>query len=180
MKELSSIAEKLQHKHHIRFEIISGGNSANYQWLISSEDVGLVYSLRLGESILIGRDTLTSDQIPGLHSDAFTLVAEVIELKTKPSQPYGLVAQDAFGQVPQFEDKGNIERAILAIGRQDVDFSAIKPRIEAAILGVSSDHLILDASGLDLKVGDEVKFDLAYSALLQAMTSPYVEKLYFQ
>jgi predicted amino acid racemase len=134
--------------------------------------------LRIGEAILLGCDTLTRERIPGLYTDAFTLVAEVVELKIKPSRPYGEIAQDAFGRAPVFEDKGNMERAILALGRQDVDGSAIKPKIMADVLGASSDHLILDVSGLGLQVGDEVKFDVGYSALLRAMTSPYVEKVY--
>ncbi|MFC1997882.1 hypothetical protein ACFLXI_09840, partial [Chloroflexota bacterium] len=33
-------------------------------------------------------------------------------------------------------------------------------------------------SGLHLKVGAEVQFDVGYSALLRAMMSPYVEKVY--
>ena len=107
-----------------------------------------------------------------------TLVAEVIELKTKPSRPYGEIAQDAFGRVPVFEGKGNIERAILALGRQDVDGSAIRPRIKANVLGASSDYLVLDVSGLDLKVGAEVQFDVGYCALMRAMMSPYVGKVY--
>jgi predicted amino acid racemase len=53
---------------------------------------------------------------------------------------------------------------------------AIKPRIEADILGASSDHLILDARDSGLEVGVEVRFDVNYGALLRAMTSPYVEK----
>jgi predicted amino acid racemase len=178
MRELSAIAGNLQQQYGITFEIVSGGNSANYQWFVSTPDVGLINHLRIGEAILLGCDTLTRERIPGLYTDAFTLVAEVIELKTKPSRPYGEIAQDAFGRVPVFEDKGNIERAILALGRQDVDSSAIKPRIKADVLGACSDHLILDVSGLGLEVGAEVQFDVGYSALLRAMTSPYVEKVY--
>jgi len=178
MRELSVIAVNLQQQYGITFEIVSGGNSANYQWFVSTPDVGLVNHLRIGEAILLGCDTLTREHIPGLYMDAFTLVAEVIELKTKPSRPYGEIAQDAFGRVPVFEGKGNMERAILALGEQDVDSSAIKPRIKADVLGASSDHLILDVSGLDLEVGAKVQFDLGYSALLRAMTSPYVEKVY--
>jgi predicted amino acid racemase len=106
------------------------------------------------------------------------LVAEVIEFKTKPSRPHGEIAQDAFGHVFAFEDKGDVRRAILALGRQDVDVLAIKPRIKADVLGASSDHLILDVKGPDLEVGDEVRFDIGYSALLRGMTSPYVEKVY--
>ena len=127
MQELSAIVGKLQRKFGINFEVVSGGNSANYLWFVSTPDVGLVNHLRIGEAILLGFDTLIRERIPGLYTDAFTLVAEVIELKTKPSKPYGEIAQDAFGHVPVYEDKGNMRRAILALGRQDVDVSAIKP-----------------------------------------------------
>jgi predicted amino acid racemase len=178
MREFSVIAGNLQTQYGMTFEIVSGGNSANYQWFVSTPDVGLINHLRIGEAILLGRDTLNRKGIPGLYMDAFTLVAEVVELKTKPSQPYGEITLDAFGHVPVFEDKGNMERAVLAIGRQDVDCSAIKPRIKADILGASSDYLILDVSGLGLKVGAEMQFDVGYSALLRAMMSPYVEKMY--
>lgn len=178
MQELSAIVDNLQRKFGIDFEVVSGGNSANYQWFVSTPDVGRVNHLRIGEAILLGCDTLTRERIPGLDTDAFTLVAEVIELKTKPSKPYGEIAQDAFGHVPGYEDKGNIRRAILALGRQDVDVSAIKPRIKVNVLGASSDHLILDAGDSGLEVGVEVRFDVNYGALLRAMTSPYVEKVY--
>ncbi len=178
MHELSTMAGYLQQQYGITFEVVSGGNSANYQWFISTPDVGLINHLRIGEAILLGCDTLTRERIPGLYTNAFTLVAEVIELKTKPSQPYGEIGQDAFGRVPVFKSKGDMERAILALGRQDVDWSAITPRIKADVLGASSGHLILDVSGLGLEVGAKVQFDLGYSALIRAMTSPYVEKMY--
>jgi predicted amino acid racemase len=179
MQALSSIAGKLERKFGVNFEIVSGGNSANYQWFVSTPDVGLVNHLRIGEAILLGCDTLNREQIPGLYTDAFTLVAEVIELKAKPSKPYGEIAQDASGRIPVFEGKGCMKRAILALGMQDVDVSGIRPRIEADVLGASSDHLILDVREPGLGIGDEVRFDVGYGALLRAMTSPYVEKVYW-
>jgi predicted amino acid racemase len=178
MRELSAIVGHLQRKFGVDFEVVSGGNSANYQWFVSTPDVGPINQLRIGEAILLGCDTLTRERIPGLYTDAFTLVAEVIELKTKPSRPYGEIAQDAFGHVPVYEDKGNMRRAILALGRQEVDVSTIKPRIEVNVLGASTDHLILNVKGQSLDVGAEVRFDVGYSTLLRAMTSPYVEKVY--
>jgi predicted amino acid racemase len=178
MQALSAIANDIEQRFPIDLRIVSGGNSANYQWFASSSEVGRVNHLRIGESILLGCDPLTRQPIPGLYTDAFTLIAEVIELKTKPSKPYGETAQDAFGHIPHFEDNGDRKRAILALGRQDVDVSAIKPQIKASILGASSDHLILDATDTDLKLGDKVRFNLAYSALLRATTSPYVAKEY--
>jgi ornithine racemase len=178
MREFSTIVRNIQQQFGITFEIVSGGNSSNYQWFSSAPEIGLINHLRIGEAILLGCDPLTRERIPGMNSDAFTLFAEVIELKTKPSQPYGEIGENAFGHVPMFEDKGNIERAILALGRQDIDDSALKPRIKAEILGANSDHLLLDVSGLELDIGAEVQFDLGYRALLRAMTSPYVEKVY--
>jgi len=178
MRELSLIADNLHREYGVNFEIVSGGNSANYQWFVSTPDVGLINHLRIGEAILLGCDPLTRKRIPNLYTDAFTLVAEVIELKTKPARPYGEIAQDAFGHVPVFEDRGHMQRAILALGEQDVDVSGIKPRIAASILGASSDHLILNAGDSGLEVGMEVRFDVNYGALLRAMTSPYVEKVY--
>ena len=44
------------------------------------------------------------------------------------------------------------------------------------ILGSSSDHLMVESSIDDLLVGQEVKFHINYSALLGAMTSPFVSK----
>jgi len=180
MREFSALVGKLQRKFDINFEVISGGNSANYQWFVSTPDVGLVNHIRIGEAILLGCDTLTRVRIPDLYTDAFTLVAEVIELKIKPSRPYGEITQDAFGHIPVYEDKGNMRRAIIALGRQDVDISAIKPRVKVTILGASSDHLILDMGIKEqsLEVGTEVRFDVGYSALLRVMMSPYVEKVY--
>jgi len=176
MAELSDVAVRLRHEHDIPLEIISGGNSANYDWFVSTEDLGQVNNLRIGEAILLGRETLRRQRIPGLHTDAFTLVAEVIERKTKPSFPVGQRGRDAFGEVPEFEDRGAASKAILGIGRQDVDFSGITPRIAVECLGGSSDHLVLDAGDTDIVVGSEVAFDVDYSALLRAMTSPYVSK----
>ncbi|HIP42113.1 MAG TPA: hypothetical protein EYG90_06375 [Campylobacterales bacterium] len=64
------------------------------------------------------------------------------------------------------------------MGRADVDINGITPRIDIDILGGSSDHIILDAKEEKLKVGDIVEFDVNYSALLSAMTSPFVKKVF--
>lgn len=179
MKELSCITEQIQQKYEIELKIISGGNSANYEWFMSTDDTGLINNLRIGEAILLGRETLHRKRIPNLYTDAFTLVAEIIELKTKDSVPCGELCQDSFGNKTEFQDKGPMRRAILGIGKQDIDFSKIRPRIDVDIIGASSDHLILDAKTTNLRVGSEVEFDVNYSTLLKVMPSPYVKKNYF-
>jgi len=174
---LTSIATDIEEKFGLKLEIVSGGNSANYDWFTSTTDVGRINNLRVGESIYLGCETLNRKPISGLYTDAFTLVSEVIESKIKPSVPYGVIYQDAFGNVPEFQDRGDIRRAILGVGLQDVLVSGLTPRSEVEILGASSDHIIVDAKNVGLKVGDELEFDVNYGALLSAMTSQYVNKV---
>jgi len=176
MGYLSSIAIDIEEKFGLSLKYISGGNSANYNWFMTTQNVGRINNLRLGESIYLGCETLNRKPIPGLITDAFTLVAEVIESKIKPSLPNGKVAQNAFGNLPKFKDQGQIKRVILGIGLQDVLVAGLTPRLDIEIIGASSDHIIVDAKKLDLKVGNEIEFDLNYGALLSAMTSPYVIK----
>jgi predicted amino acid racemase len=178
MQELSALVEETERTFGLRLALVSGGNSANYQWFVAANDPGRVNHLRIGESILLGCDTLTRRPIPGLHTDAFTLIGEAIEVKTKPSKPYGQVTQDAFGHTPRFRDVGPMKRAILALGRQDVEVAALSPRTDVDIVGASSDHLVLEVREPGLEVGKEVAFDVAYGALLRAMTSSYVHKVY--
>ena len=83
MSELSRLIEALEGRFGIRLEWCSGGNSANLPWLASGGDLGRINHLRLGEALLLGREPLTRSAIPGLYTDAITLVAEVIEAKHK-------------------------------------------------------------------------------------------------
>ncbi|MDE1044696.1 MAG: alanine/ornithine racemase family PLP-dependent enzyme [Nitrospinaceae bacterium] len=176
MREFSEIVVLLEKEFQINLEIISGGNSANYEWFKSSQDVGRVNNLRLGESILLGCETVGRKVIPGLHTGAFQLIAEVIESKRKASVPLGEICQDAFGNVPSFLDRGERQRVIIALGRQDVQVSNMKSNSNLKIIGSSSDHIILDGENHNLKVGDDIKFSLNYGGLLAIMTSPYVVK----
>ena len=176
MRELSGLVDGIEKKFQISLEVISGGNSANYEWYKSAQAVGRINNLRLGESILLGRETVSRKAIPGLHTSAFQLVAEVIESKRKPSLPFGEICQDAFGNVPSFPDRGVRQRAIIALGRQDVLASSLKSTSKLEILGSSSDHMILDSENHNLQVGDAVNFDLDYGGLLAAMTSPFISK----
>lgn len=179
MAELSSLADSLELVFGIRLETISGGNSANLDWALSGADLGRVNNLRLGEGMLLGCEPLHRKPIQGLHADAMTLFAEVIESKSKPTQSWGEMAQSAFGETAPRKDEGSITQSILAIGLQDIDSNGLTPPNGITILGASSDHLVVNSSnfGKGLRIGDEVPFQLNYSALLRAMTSPYVAKV---
>lgn len=180
MGELVGYAEKIEETFGLNLEIISGGNSSSLPLLMEGGMPKRVNHLRLGESIVLGRETVKGTLWPGCHHDAFQLSAEVIELKKKPSVPIGETGMDAFGETPTFSDKGEILRAILSVGREDVIIDNLDPVDNGiSVLGASSDHLLLDVteSEKNLKLGDKVNFNLNYGALLASMTSKYVKKI---
>lgn len=183
MFQLSALTEAVEKKFQISLPIISGGNSANYEWYKSTKDVGRINNLRLGESILLGCEPVKGETIPKLHTHAFKLIAEVIESKVKPSIPFGQIGRNAFGNIPVFGEaysngcNRNIHRrAIIALGKQDTLISGLSPNQDLEILGSSSDHLVLDCKNSFLKVGVGVNFNLDYGSLLMAMTSPFIKK----
>jgi len=178
MRELSSLSQEIEKKFLLSLTYVSGGNSANYSWFMTTENIGHINNLRVGESILLGKETLYRMNIPGLFTDAFTFISEVIESKIKPSVPYGEIAQNTLGISPHFEERGTIRRAILGVGFQDVLVSGLTPKLDIEIIGSSSDHTVVDAKNTDLQVGDEVAFSLNYAALLSVMSSPNVFKQY--
>lgn len=179
--KLVEIAEKIESKFDINLNMISGGNSSSIHLINKNELPKRINNLRVGEAFLLGDETAYSQMLDGLYDDAFVLQAEIIELKEKQSVPIGETGVDAFGNRPVYEDRGIVKRAIVAVGRQDVDSDNLYPidrKID--ILGASSDHLILDTTKSDneYKVGDIVEFKLSYSSLLRATTSGYVSKTY--
>jgi predicted amino acid racemase len=175
MGELSAIVDAVETAFGIAIEVVSGGNSANLDWAFGSADPGRVNNLRLGESILLGREPLHRRPIPGLHTDAITLVAEVIESQRKPSKPWGRAGQNSFGESPEVEDRGPIWQTILAVGRQDTDPTDLAAPDGTEILAASSDHLVTETCDHRCP-GEEIRFEPGYSALLRSMTSPFVAK----
>ncbi len=176
MAELSALANSIDATFGPILSIISGGNSANLEWVLSGAETGRINNLRLGEAILLGCEPMHRQAIDGLYTDTIILTAEVIESKLKPSQPWGEVGQSAFGVTPSVTNRGNIFQTILAIGHQDIDPNGLQSPTGIDILGASSDHLIVESSRC-LPVGTEISFQLNYSALMRAMTSPFVTKV---
>jgi ornithine racemase len=163
--------------------IVSGGNSSSLYAVLDGSIPEGINQLRIGEAIVLGRETAFGKQIPNCHRDGFILKGEIIEIKEKPSMPIGRRGKDAFGETPDFEDKGILKRAIIALGKQDISpegLEAVDKNI--IVLGASSDHLILNISNCNnlYRVGDTVDFYMDYGCLLRAMTSPYVKKYYVE
>jgi len=178
--QLASHAGTLRRTFGLDLTYVSGGNSSSLPLLLAGRMPKGVNHLRIGEAILQGgRDTFHEEPWSELDRDIFLLSGELLEVKTKPSVPIGTTGVDAFGGRPVFEDKGDRLRGIVNIGREDVAVAGLMPVAEGvAVLGASSDHLILDVTDAlpAPKVGDTVAFRMSYAAMLAAMTSEYVEK----
>lgn len=177
--QLVNLTKEIQERYSLNLEIVSGGNSSSYYLIEENLIPEGINNLRFGEVLLFGRESAYGKLIPDLYNDAFTMSAEIIEIKDKPSLPLGEIGMDAFGKKPEFVDKGVRRRAILAVGKQDVDISEIEPKDEdISIFGGSSDHLIIDItdSKTKYKVGDIIDFKLNYVSVLRLMTSSYIYK----
>lgn len=181
LSRLVKIKKNIEEKFNIRLDVLSGGNSSSLYLLETGEIPQEINQLRLGESIVLGRETAYGKTIKDTFDDCFKLIVEIIEIKEKPSVPIGEIGMDAFGNKPTFIDKGIIKRAICAIGKQDIDLGDIIPYDKyIEILGESSDHLILDItkSENNYDVGDKIEFKLTYGGILKVMTSEYVAKVF--
>jgi len=174
---LHAVEESIDRK----LPVVSAGNSSHLHLLDDDIDIPTLNNLRIGEAIVLGRETAFGNKIKGLYDDVFTLETDIIELKEKPSYPEGEIGMDAFGNKPTFVDQGPMKRAILAIGKQDVDHSELLP-VDGCVelLGSSSDHVIANVGNAqrNYDVGDVLQFKLTYGSLLSLMTSPYVVKHY--
>jgi len=161
--------------------VVSGGSSNCLLMLQEGTLPGRVNNLRVGEAILTGRVANYRTPVPGSFLDPFTLSAEIIEIKEKPSQPTGPRAP---GEIPvesdpHFPDRGVRRRALVAVGKQDVGIPHLTPHDPGIqVLEGSSDVFVADVtdSATRYRVGDILTFSMDYFAILPAMVSSFVEK----
>lgn len=177
MQQFVGMVRKIQERFDVSLPFISAGGTNCLPLVMEGKMPKEVNHLRIGEAILLGRESTRNTLIPGTRQDTFILVAEIIEIKEKPSVPIGTSGKDAFGKTPKFKDQGVRKRAIIALGKQDVILSGLKPVDDAIkVLGGSSDQIIMDItdSQVEYEIGQEIQFTLKYPSLLSAITSPYV------
>lgn len=180
MNELIDIAESVESAIGRKLEIISGGATSSYPLVLDGVMPERINHLRIGEGILLAYDLkeIWGLDMDDMYQDVFTLKAEVIEVKNKPTHPVGEIFIDCFGRKPEYEDHGIRRRALLAMGKLDFALNdKIFPKTAgAAVIGSSSDHCILDVEdcGDIIKVGDIMEFDLSYPSLMYLTGNRYV------
>ena len=184
LEELVAIAENIEAKIGRKLEYISGGGTSSFMRVLDGNIPERINHLRIGEVILLALDLFLyyGYDLSAMHQDVYTLKAEVIEVKTKPSVPVGELGVDAFGHTPEYPEKGMRRKVLLGMGK--VDYGSIEeifprdPGIE--ILGASSDHTILDVtdSKVDYKVGDIVEFTINYASIVYVTNCRNVRRVF--
>ncbi|MGN0073285.1 MAG: alanine/ornithine racemase family PLP-dependent enzyme [Coriobacteriales bacterium] len=183
MEELADVAREMRERWELGEDefIVTGGNSASLHMMMTEGLPAGITDLRLGESLLIGKERACYSYLPGTSRDAFVIETEVVESKLKPSMPWGTIGPDSYGRVHSFEDSGPMQRAIVTGGNQDFDVEVMQPLDpRVRVVASSCDHTVLDvtACAQDYPVGATVRLECGYHAILRAFTSPYVEKVY--
>lgn len=166
-------------------EVVSGGATTSLPLLLRGGMPTGITELRIGEAVLCAGDLprFHGVSVPGVRIDAFTLRAEIIEARSKPSLPVGERFIDAFGERPVYKDRGTRMHLLVGLGKRDFGSHGYlvprDPRIH--VIGSSSDHLICEAdepSG-DLRYGTVLEFDLLYGAMLFLCDdNPYVNVVF--
>lgn len=172
LSELVEIAEKVEEAIGRKLDYIGGGATSSIPRLLEDNMPERINLLRIGEGIILARDLdiFYGYDMSFMHQDVFSLKAEVIEVKNKPSHPVGEISIDAFGQKQTYEDRGIRKRALIAIGKVDYgSFEDIFPKMKGVeIVGASSDHTILDIEEAEeeIKVGDVLEFAIDYASMV--------------
>ena len=74
---------------------------------------------------------------------------------------------------------GGVTRLMLAIGHQDTDISGLSMPVGTALIGATSDHLVIETKRSSPQLGSEMRFRVNYKALMHAMAAPDVETKLF-
>ncbi len=182
MRELLEIAAQVEAVVGRKLQYVCGGASSSLHMVLDGTMPAGVNLLRLGESMLLG--DFLGCEMDFTYKDVFTLKAEVIEVKDKPSYPVGELAADAFGRTRQYEDRGIRRRALAAMGLVDYgNYTDIHPRMEGVeVIGASSDHTILDVEAVKdrIHVGDVLEFDISYASMVYLTNTESVQREYLQ
>ena len=172
LEEFVGRAEEVEAAIGRKLDIISGGATSSLMRVLDGEIPERINQLRIGEAILLARDLplFYGCDLSFLNQDVFRLKMEIVELKNKPTYPSGTIGRDAFGHEPEYIDRGNRMRAILAGGKVDYGSEDEIFPLDSGIkiIGASSDHTLLDVEDCDkeLKVGDVLTFEINYASMV--------------
>jgi predicted amino acid racemase len=182
MTVLADAAFEIERELGVKLPVVSGGSTSTVRMLEERRLPSRINHLRFGEAVLFG--TIACYNVPfiGARTGAFTLFSEIIEVKEKPSVPWGerVPASLPVASDPAYKDIGLRKRALIAVGKQDIRTEYMIPLDpNMVIIGDTCDCFIADVTDCEkeYKPGDTVSFSILYHGLVTAIASDYVEKI---
>jgi predicted amino acid racemase len=161
--KLLELAEEEQGCFQVERPVISAGNSSMLLAALAGELPAGV-ELRIGEAVLLGRETTRGEELGGLSGEAFTLLAEVVETKEERG-----------------ENGRREPRSLVATGRSDLGAGSLIPRVPGLrVVEYFGDLTLLAGEGSSgsPRRGDTLAFSLDYQGVSGAMAGPYVSRDY--
>jgi len=165
----------LEEKFDADIPLCSAGTSIILPNLIAGKLPQGINHFRIGESLFLATNLVNTGYIEGLEKDAFRFCASILELKDKPRAFTGEIPEDCEGG---YEGERAV-RAVLDTGKLDVPADHLYPEDEKVkVITSSTDLLVIDLSetGKSYRLGEEIYFNVDYTALLALMHSRYVDK----
>ncbi|MCA9788069.1 MAG: alanine racemase [Calditrichaeota bacterium] len=182
LTQLALYKELLELKFKHRMAMISGGSSSLLPLLLENRVPRAVNHFRIGDSVFLGSDLINGGTLAGLRDDAFTVEADIVEIKEKSLVPLGeTTSMSPFASLQPDEHSPGQRgyRAIVTVGQVDTEVSGLTPLDpNHQLAGASSDLAVINL-GPDpgeLKVGDTIRFRPSYGALVRLMMGKYIDK----
>lgn len=167
LAELVKMADVLRREYDLPIKLVSGGNSSTLPLLYDHTLPSGINHLRVGEALLLGRETFSGTILPDLYDDVFVVEGEVLQSFFKSNVPDGEIGFNAFGRQVTLPEVANGFRSLLNFGVADTVIEGLTPLDEGiTILGGSSDYTVI-ASERQLRVGEILRFRPNYWALLE-------------
>ncbi|MFT7594691.1 MAG: putative amino acid racemase [Paracoccaceae bacterium] len=176
MRAFVDMAHQIEAQIGKPLEYLSAGNSSAIALMLESKLPREINHLRLGESLLLGRETAYGAAIAATRPDNFCLVAQVLEVWDRQPPIGGEHGANALGQQVTLMHQGKRRFAVLNLGAVDTEIAGLQVlNTGVSLIGFSSDHLIADTTDAPgISAGDELRFLPNYHALATAMSSPYL------
>jgi len=169
MMQLVLYRELLELKFGRELPLISAGSTIVLPLLLEGRVPRRINHFRIGEAAFLGTDLLGGGILEGFRDDAFTLEAEICEIKEKaltPTVETAAVMPFEPVQAPRQPAGRTGFRAILNVGQLDTETAGLTPVDPAhEIAGGSSDVMVVNLGDTKqgLKVGDTVRFRPSYT-----------------
>ncbi|MDA3864083.1 MAG: alanine racemase [Deltaproteobacteria bacterium] len=176
--------ELLELKFGKSLPIISAGSSVALPMLLKKEIPKGINHFRIGESIFLGTDLISSGNLPGLRDDCVTLESDIIEIKEKSlnsgAETSNTTPFESEDEEATIKPGQRGYRALLSIGQLDTEVSGLIPENpEISIAGSSSDVTVVNIGDhrMGFKIGKVIRFKLKYSAMARLMANKYIDKV---